>query len=53
MNICVFCASSSQVSDAFKSEARLIGQFIAENGHTLIYGGATGRGAESPCGRDD
>ena len=42
MNICVFCASSSQVSDAFKSEARLIGQFIAENGHTLIYGGATG-----------
>lgn len=42
MNICVYCSSSSQVSDFFKNEARAIGQFIAENGHTLVYGGATG-----------
>ncbi len=42
MNICVFCASSPQVSEVFKSEARLIGRFIAENQHTLVYGGATG-----------
>ena len=42
MNICVFCASAPQTSEAFKAEARLIGNFIAEQGHTLVYGGATG-----------
>ena len=30
MNICVFCASAPQTSEAFKAEARLIGNFIAE-----------------------
>ena len=42
MNICVFCASSPQVSERFKEEARAIGRYIAEKGHTLVYGGATG-----------
>lgn len=42
MNICVFCSSSPQVSEAFKEEARVIGRYIVNNGHTLIYGGATG-----------
>ncbi|MDR1591422.1 MAG: TIGR00730 family Rossman fold protein [Prevotellaceae bacterium] len=42
MTICVFCASNDQVSDLFRSEARAIGRFIAEEGHTLVYGGATG-----------
>ena len=42
MNICVFCASSPQVSERFKEEARVIGRYIAEKGHTLVYGGATG-----------
>ena len=42
MNICVFCASSDGVSEAFKEEARVIGRFIATGGHTLVYGGATG-----------
>lgn len=42
MNICVFCASSSQVNTVFQSEARSIGRFIAQDGHTLVYGGATG-----------
>lgn len=42
MNICVFCASSPSVGRRFDEEARTIGRFIAENGHTLVYGGATG-----------
>ena len=42
MNICVFCASSPQVSERFKEEARVIGHYIAGKGHTLVYGGATG-----------
>ncbi len=42
MNICVFCASSDSARDFFKDEARVVGRYIAENGHTLVYGGATG-----------
>lgn len=42
MNICVYCASSDQVKDSFKQEAFLLGDYIGQQGHTLIYGGATG-----------
>ncbi len=42
MNICVFCASNRPLGRRFEDEAHLLGQFIAENGHTLVYGGATG-----------
>lgn len=42
MNICVFCASSSEIKDSYKETARSIGRFIAKNNHTLVYGGATG-----------
>ena len=42
MNIAVFCASSDLVSDQFKLQARSLGVWIAQNEHTLVYGGATG-----------
>lgn len=42
MNICVFCASNRAIGRRFDEEARLLGKFIAESGHTLVYGGATG-----------
>lgn len=42
MNICVYCASRDQVSEQFRATARLLGEWIGRNGHTLVYGGATG-----------
>ena len=42
MNIAVFCASSDLVSERFKLQARSLGVWIAQNEHTLVYGGATG-----------
>lgn len=42
MNICVYCSSSDQVRDEFKQQATEFGKWMASNGHTLVYGGATG-----------
>ncbi len=42
MKICVFCSSSNRVADEFKLLGRQLGRKIAEEGHTLVYGGATG-----------
>jgi len=42
MNIAVFCSSSNSISDHYKKEGFRLGQLIAENGFTLVYGGATG-----------
>ena len=42
MNIAVFCSSSNLISEKYKSEAFYLGEMIAENGDTLVYGGATG-----------
>ena len=42
MNICVYCSSSDQVRDEFKQQAAEFGKWLANNGHTLVYGGATG-----------
>ena len=42
MKICVYCASSPLASETLKNQATVIGEFIAENNHTLVYGGATG-----------
>ena len=42
MNICVYCSSSDQVRDEFKQQATEFGKWMANNGHTLVYGGATG-----------
>jgi uncharacterized protein (TIGR00730 family) len=42
MKICVYCASSPFVKDEFKEQAKILGKFIAQNNHVLVYGGATG-----------
>ena len=42
MNICVYCSSSDQVRDEFKQLATEFGKWMAQKGHTLVYGGATG-----------
>ncbi len=42
MNIAVFCSSSNSISEKYKSEAQRLGEWIAESGNTLVYGGATG-----------
>ena len=42
MNICVYCSSSDQVCDEFKQLATELGKWMANSGHTLVYGGATG-----------
>ena len=41
MNICVYCSSSDQVCDEFKQQATEFGKWLAQNEHTLVYGGAT------------
>lgn len=38
--ICVFCGSSYGKSDAYAETARTTGRVIAEQGYTLVYGGA-------------
>lgn len=42
MNICVYCSSSDQVCVEFKQQATELGKWMAQKGHTLVYGGATG-----------
>jgi hypothetical protein len=42
MNIAVFCSSSNLISEKYKSEAFKLGEMIADNDDTLVYGGATG-----------
>ena len=41
MNICVFCASSSNIAPEFFEAATELGSLIAKNGHTLVYGGGS------------
>jgi len=42
MKICVYCASSPFAGKHLLDLATKLGEFIAENGHTLVYGGSTG-----------
>ncbi len=42
MNIAVYCSSSNTIGEKFTNEAYKLGEWIAENGHTLVFGGATG-----------
>lgn len=42
MNICVFCSSCDAIADSYKQQAARLGEWIVQNGHTLVYGGATG-----------
>ena len=40
MNVTVYCGSACGDDPAFESAARELGSWIAQNGHTLVYGGA-------------
>lgn len=42
MRICVFCSSSNSIDQAYRQLAFQFGRTIAEKGHVLVYGGATG-----------
>ncbi len=39
-SICVFCGSSHGALEAYSDAAKETGRVIAENGYTLVYGGA-------------
>lgn len=38
-SVCVYCGSSGRVDGKYKTAARLMGQLLAENNVTLVYGG--------------
>ena len=40
LRICVYCSSSSSVSQTHKEAARELGRLIGTGGHSLVYGGA-------------
>lgn len=42
MNICVYCSAKDSIADHYKQLGRELGKWIADAGHTLIFGGATG-----------
>lgn len=43
MRICVYCASSQQCDREYHAAATRLGALLAEDGHTIVYGGgATG-----------
>ena len=50
MNICVFGASSTKLAKEYYTEAEALGELIAQNGHTLIFGGGTD-GLMGSCAR--
>jgi len=39
MNLCVFCGASSGFHPSYAEAAKAIGKAIAENSHSLVYGG--------------
>lgn len=39
MNIGVFCSANNQIDAAYFRAAEALGRWMAENGHTLVYGG--------------
>ncbi|MBR1731424.1 MAG: TIGR00730 family Rossman fold protein [Ruminococcus sp.] len=57
MNICVFCASSETIDKSYLQSGERLGEMLAENGHTLVFGagkygvmGAVARGLRSKGG---
>jgi len=38
-NICIYCGSNPGVDPAFAEAARTLATYLAQNGHTLVYGG--------------
>jgi len=41
MKICVYCSSSNHIPEKYFLVARDLGKWLAENGHSIIYGGAS------------
>lgn len=41
MNITVYCGSSDSPNTHFEAAARELGRWIAQQGHTLVYGGSS------------
>ena len=42
MKIAVYCSAKDSIPDDYKALGRQLGAWIGDNGHTLVYGGATG-----------
>lgn len=42
MKIAVYCSAKDSIPQEYKDLGVQLGQWLAENGHTLVYGGATG-----------
>lgn len=40
MKICIFCAANQQIDPDFFTLTKEIGAWAAQNGHTIVYGGA-------------
>lgn len=39
MKICVFCSANQQIDPAFFAMTEELGAWVAENGHSIVYGG--------------
>ena len=42
MKIAVYCSAKDRISEEYLALGDVLGKWIAEAGHTLVYGGATG-----------
>ena len=42
MKIAVYCSAKDRIPEAYLALGDVLGKWIAEAGHTLVYGGATG-----------
>ena len=42
MRIAVYCSASDDIPEAFLKQGDRLGRWLARNGHTLVFGGATG-----------
>lgn len=40
MKIAVFCSANDSIVDKYKKEVEELGRWIADNGHSLVYGGS-------------
>ncbi len=50
MNIAVYCGSTSGKEESYTIGAMALGVWLAEHGHTLVYGGAnSGLMGTFPC----
>lgn len=50
MNICIYGASGNELAQEYFDDAFALGQRMAENGHTLVFGGGNG-GLMGACAR--